>query len=284
MKQFVFAKGYAPDTDYNVSLVKADNGCHNLVLQRPNEKGGNVLFPIYAKDLTCAVSKPYAAAVTYTAAFTIPEIVPYLDYTVTFIKKGKQFNERNKWSAVIHARATDDATTIASKIAKFVEDNETTLGLTATAADAVVTVTAVKAGEDYAITFGDELYGVKLDSETAGTPAWMDAPMVKDLAAKCAADAGFEYTYDDFDIYPGIEFNPLAQADTADTGFVVYSIRFTEPRVMATRDDAVYQMIHVAFPTGAGSELKTALTELGAKIVEEAAATDAAAVEEEDAE
>lgn len=273
MKQFVFAKAYGT-SDYNVKLEKVDNGHHNLVYKRPNEKGGNILFPIYGKEITCAVSAPYEAATTFTAKFTVPEVTAFLDYTVTFIKKGKQFNERNKWSFSDHAKASDDASTIAEKIAKYVNNNTLTLGLTAEVAGADVTVTAVKAGEDYTATFGDEMFGTTLKEVTAGKAAWMDAAMVKDLAKKCAADAGFEYTYDEFeDFYPGFDFNPLASADAVDTGFVVYSIRFTEPRVMATRDDAVYQMIHIAFPTGAGSQLEAALTDLGARIVKPAETT-----------
>lgn len=270
MKQFLFAIAYGT-SDYNVTLEEVDNGHHNLVYKRPNEKGGNILFPIYGKEITCAVSAPYEAATTFTAEFTVPEVTAFLDYTVTFIKKGKQFNERNKWSFSDHAKASDDAAAIATRIAKYVNDNAFTLGLTAVAEEAAVTVTAKKAGEDYAVTFGDEMFGTTLTNVTAGKAAWMDAAMIKDLAKKCAADAGFEYTYDDFeDFYPGFDFNPLASADAVDTGFVVYSIRFTEPRVMATRDDAVYQMIHVAFPTGAGSQLETALTDIGARIVKAA--------------
>ena len=273
MKQFLFAKAYGT-SDYNVTLEKVDNGHHNLVYKRPNEKGGNILFPIYGKEITCAVSAPYEAATTFTAKFTVPEVTAFLDYTVTFIKKGKHFNERNKWSFSDHAKASDDASTIAEKIAKYVNNNILTLGLTAEVSGADVTVTAVKAGEDYTATFGDEMFGTTLTDVTVGKSAWMDAAMVKDLAKKCAADAGFEYTYDEFeDFYPGFDFNPLASADAVDNGFVVYSIRFTEPRVMATRDDAVYQMIHIAFPTGAGSQLEAALTDLGARIVKPAETT-----------
>ena len=169
---------------------------------------------------------------------------------------------------MIRPVSADDAAAIATRIAKYVNDNALTLGLTAVAEGANVTVTAKKAGEDYTATFGDEMFGTTLTEVTAGKAAWMDAEMIKDLAKKCAADAGFEYTYDEFeDFYPGFEFNPLAQPDATDAGFVVYSIRFTEPRVMATRDDAVYQMIHVAFPKGQGAALETALTGIGATVV-----------------
>lgn len=232
----------------------------NLVLRRSNADGGNILFPIYPKDFTY-VKATYTAGVTFTATFTVPTITPYLDYTVTFVKKGKKFNERSNWSACVHAGGADTADTVATKIAKYVNDNAVTLGLTATVAGAAVTVTAAKAGEDYTVTFGDEMYGTALTSVTQGKPAFMDAEMIKDLFNKAAADRGFEYTYDEFDIYPGYDFNPLKQADAVDVGFDVYTLRFTEPRLMGTREEAVYQIIQVAFPTGGGGTFAAALDE-----------------------
>lgn len=270
MKQFLIAGGYGT-SDFYVTLEKVNNDHHNLVYKRPNEKGGNILFPIYGKEVTCVVSAPYEAATTFTAKFIVPEVTAFLDYTVTFIKKGKQFNERNKWSFSDHAKSSDDAAAIATRIAKYVNDNAFTLGLTAVANGAAVTVTAKKAGEDYAVTFGDEMFGTTLTNVTAGKAAWMDMAMIKDIFKKCAADAGFEYTYDEFeDFYPGFDFDSFFAASMpSDVGFVVYSIRFTEPRVMATRDDAVYQMIHIAF-IAENSQFETALTNLGAKIIKAA--------------
>ena len=94
-----------------------------------------------------------------------------------------------------------------------------------------------------------EVEGKKLPRQ--GKPAFMDAAMIKDLFAKAAADAGYEYTYDNFDIYPGYDFNPLKQADAVDTGFDVFTLRFAEPRVMGTHEEDVYQIIQVVFPTNA---------------------------------
>ena len=236
----------------------------NMVLRRSEADGGNILFPIYPKEFTyvkASYDDPNMAGATFTAKFTVPAITPYLDYTVTFVKKGKQFNERANWSACVHAGGADTAETVAAKIAKYVNDNKVTLGLNAVVAGAEVTVTAAKLGEDYTVTFGDEMYGTELTAVTQGKPAFMDAAMIKDLFEKSAADRGFEYTYDEFDIYPGYEFNPLKQADAIDTGFDVYTLRFTEPRVMGTREEAVYQIIQVAFPKGKGTGFAAALNE-----------------------
>ena len=85
------------------------------------------------------------------------------------------------------------------------------------------------------------------------------------MANKAAADAGFEYTYDEFaGLYPAYPLNPLAQSDKADTGFTVYTIRFAEPRDMKTRDEVVHQIIQIAYPTGSAAiaTLKTILDAL----------------------
>ena len=269
MRQFILAAGFTATEGTDTSAVGAgkltmvipDNKCANLVYKRTNEQGGDILFPIYPKDLTYTIAN-YAAPVKYKAVFKIPEITPFLDYTVTFVKKGLKFNERNKWSAVVHAGATATAETVAEAIVKCVKENKGGLGLEVVAGEttgATIVVQAVKAGEDYAITFGDDLYGTALTSETKGKEAFMDAAMIKDLFNKAAADRGYEYTYDDFDIYPGFEFNPLKTADAEDKGFKVYTIRFTEPRLMGTREEAVYQIVQVAFPTGAAETLAAEL-------------------------
>lgn len=263
MRQFILASDFKAGELAGVAvgqlgLIGTAKKDANLVLRRSDAEGGNILFPIYPKEFTY-VKATYQAGATFTAKFTVPAITPYLDYTVTFVKKGKQFNERSNWSACVHAGGADTADTVAAKIAKYVNDNKVTLGLTAEVAGADVTVTAAKVGEDYTVTFGDEMYGTELTAVTQGKPAFMDAEMIKDLFAKSAADRGFEYTYDEFDIYPGYEFNPLKQADAIDTGFDVYTLRFTEPRVMGTREEAVYQIIQVAFPKGYGTAFADAL-------------------------
>lgn len=269
MRQFILASGFTPLGDEVtlesvgvgvLTLANVTDKIANLVLKRAEAEGGDVAFPIYPKELTY-VKASYAAGAKFAANFTVPEITPYLDYTVTFVKKGKQFNDRSNWSACVHAGGSDTAETVAKKIAKFVTDNPT-LGLTATAEGAKVSVEAKVIGEDYAITMGDELYGTAVEVTASGKPAFMDAAMIKDLFAKAAADAGYEYTYDNFDIYPGYDFNPLKQADAADRGFDVYTLRFTEPRVIGTHEEDVYQIIQVAFPTGQGGALTAALDEL----------------------
>ena len=128
--------------------------------------------------------------------------------------------------------------------------------------DADIEETTIEASDDIQAAVEVKGYGTAVEVTASGKPAFMDAAMIKDLFAKAAADAGYEYTYDNFDIYPGYDFNPLKQADAVDTGFDVYTLRFTEPRVMGTHEEDVYQIIQVAFPTGQGGALTGALDEL----------------------
>ena len=257
MRQFILATGVGAEAG-KVNLVKVATDAatqtkdlvYNLVLNRAVADGGNILYPFYPKDFTL-VKAAYSGATQFVAKFEIADVDPYLDYTFIFMKKGFQFNERAKWTATVHTTPTDTPATVVAKIKKYI-DNNPTLGLTATVEGAEITFKGSAEGEDYNILASDELMGLQPVQLTAGKPVFMDAETVKDLAAKCAADAGFEYTYGEGEtMYPNFLKNPLAQPNKADTGFTVYTLRFTEPRVMATRDDAVYQIIQVAFPTDA---------------------------------
>ena len=107
MRQFILASGFTPlgeDVTLEsvgvgvLTLANVTDKIANLVLRRAEAEGGDVAFPIYPKELTY-VKASYEAGVKFEANFTVPEITPYLDYTVTFVKKGKQFNERSNWSA-----------------------------------------------------------------------------------------------------------------------------------------------------------------------------------------
>ena len=72
----------------------------------------------------------------------------------------------------------------------------------------------------------------------------MDAAMIKDLFAKCAADEGFEYTAEDaLELYPGLNKNLDINKQ-----YVIFNIRFTEPRRVGTREESIYQTLHIVVP------------------------------------
>lgn len=238
-----------------------------ITWKNPNSELGQVVFPFYKKDLSYSVSK-YDAATTFSANFTIASVEANSDYTVIIVKNGVKFNERNKWTSTIHAGKNDTVKNIADKIAAHINANTVGSGVSAVSDSATagkITITAKKAGQPYTIVLADELQGLTVTTTDTGLPAINDAATIKDMANKAAADAGFEYTYDEFaGLYPAYPLNPLAQPDKADTGFTVYTIRFAEPRDMKTRDEVVHQIIQIAYPTNSDAiaTLKTILDAL----------------------
>ena len=252
MRQFILAKDYGTAAG-QVSVVETKEGENvglNLVLHRASTDGGDILYPIYPKDFTYNVADGTAegaAATQFKVVITVPDVEPYFDYSVIFTKKGKLFNERANWTATVHTTAADTKDTVAKKIGDYVKNNFNTLGLTAQVAANVITITGPAIGEDFAVTAADELPRTAVGKPTAGKTAFMDATMVEDLMAKCAADMGYEYTEESDGIYPKYPFK-------VDAGqYKVFTLRFTEPRLMGTREEAVYQIIQVAFPSTAAS-------------------------------
>lgn len=225
-----------------------------ITWKNPNAELGQIVFPFYKKDLSYSVSA-YTAATIFSANFTIASVEASSDYTVIIVKNGVKFNERNKWTSTIHAGKNDTPKTVADKIAAHINANTVGSGVSAvsdTKTEGKITITAKKAGQPYTIVLADELQGLAVTTTATGLPAINDAAAIKEMANKAAADAGFEYTYDEFaGLYPAYPLNPLAQSDKTDTGFTVYTIRFAEPRDMKTRDEVVHQIIQIAYPTGA---------------------------------
>lgn len=288
MRNFILAANAAyptaiPLTAGQVSISYLSNGVETLVKdaataaglkdrgmitwKNPNSELGQIVFPFYKKDLSYSVSA-YSAATTFSASFTIASVEASSDYTVIIVKNGVKFNERNKWTSTIHAGKNDTLKNIADKIAAHINANTVSSGVSAvsdTKIEGKITIKAKKAGQPYTIVLADELQGLTVTIGTAGFPAINDAAAIKEMANKAAADAGFEYTYDEFaGLYPAYPLNPLAQPDNADTGFTVYTIRFAEPRDMKTRDEVVHQIIQIAYPTDSGAiaTLKTILNAL----------------------
>ena len=224
-----------------------------LVLGRSADKGGPIVIPIYNNKFSY-VKSTYEASTTFSANVTVSAPVNTGDYSLIVVLKGVKFNERNKWTAMVHVSDTSlTAEVLAEKLAAQINNNSDGSGVTASASSGVVTVTANKAGVDYEVLGADELFGVEVTVSANGIPARGDAKYVQDLAEKAAADSGFEYTYRDayYYLYPEYPLNPLKSADATDEGFTIFTLQFAEPRDVKTRDEVVNQIVQVAFPTGA---------------------------------
>lgn len=226
-----------------------------IFLGKEDAKGGDVIVPIYKNNFSFT-KMVYQAAGAYTGDFTIPAPTVGDDLTVVVIKKGVQFNERNKWTATMRVKDGQDASACAKELTEQLNNNPAS-GVKAVAAAAKITITAVNKGEDYKIALGDDLFGVAVTETPAVTPL-ADANYIKDLAMKAAADAGIEYTYQDPAnlIYPGYPLNPLAQPDSVDAGYTVFTLKFAEPREMKTVDQSINQIVQIALPTGAAAIAK----------------------------
>lgn len=223
-----------------------------IFLGKEDAKGGDVIVPIY-KNKFSFTKMVYQAAGAYTGDFTIPAPTVGDDLTVVVVKKGVQFNERNKWTATMRVKDGQDASACAKELTEQLNNNPAS-GVKAVAAAAKITITAVNKGEDYKIALGDDLFGVAVTETPAVTPL-ADANYIKDLAMKAAADAGIEYTYQDPAnlIYPGYPLNPLAQPDSVDAGYTVFTLKFAEPREMKTVDQSINQIVQIALPMGAAA-------------------------------
>lgn len=246
---FYYMNNGVPTVDATGKLI---TGYGQIVMGRASKDGGPIIIPFYNKDFSYSKST-YSAAKTFTAKFTVPNPVIMCDHTVIFTKKGIQFNERSNWTASIHVfKDTETADQVAAKIAKYVNDNTATLGLTTTVDNATVTVTATKPAVDYEITMADALSGTAVTT-TCGEIGIADVEAIKNMANMAAADAGFEYTYmDDVHyLYPNYPLNPNAGTNTTDAGYTVYTLRFAVPRDVKTRDELVHQIVQIAIPTKA---------------------------------
>lgn len=226
-----------------------------IFLGKEDAKGGDVIVPIYKNNFSFT-KMVYQAAGAYTGDFTIPAPTVGDDLTVVVVKKGVQFNERNKWTATMRVKDGQDASACAKELTEQLNNNPAS-GVKAIAAAAKITITAVNKGEDYKIALGDDLFGVAVTETPAVTPL-ADVNYIKDLAMKAAADAGIEYTYQDPAnlIYPGYPLNPLAQPDSVDAGYIVFTLKFAEPREMKTVDQSINQIVQIALPTGAAAIAK----------------------------
>lgn len=231
---------------------KEITGKASLVLGRLAASGGPVVLPLHKNNFSF-VKGTYTAGVAFTATFVVPAPTQIGEHSIIVAKKGVKFNERNKWTASTYVKDISmTAANLATALAAQINANSAVSGVTASVTTATITITGVTKGDDYAILGADALSNVKATVTAIGTPAYGDAKYIIDLANKAAADAGFEYTYQDDvpALYPNYPLNPLAQPDAADAGFTIFTLRFAEPRDVKTRDEVVHQIVQVAFPTG----------------------------------
>ena len=214
-----------------------------LIVNRPVDKGGHVVIPIH-KNKFSYVKGVYQAGKVFKQVFTIPAPTTIGEYSMIVALKGVGFNQRNKWTASVYVKDVNKtANELAEALAKAINNNTVGSKVVATASEATLTIDGQVVGMDYEVIPADLLTGL----------AYGDAQYIIDLANKAAADAGFEYTYQEAGelMRPHYPLNPLEVSDAADKGFTIFTLSFAEPRDVKTRDEVINQIVQVAFPTGA---------------------------------
>lgn len=239
-----------------------------LIVNRPVNKGGHVVIPIH-KNKFSYVKGIYQAGEVFKQVFTIPAPTTVGEYSIIVALKGVGFNQRNKWTASVYIKDVNKTAnelaealakainnnTVSSKVVASVSDATSTIDgqVVATVSGATLTIDGQVVGMDYEVIPADLLTGLVATSTQKGKAAYGDAQYVIDLANKAAADAGFEYTYQEAGelMRPHYPLNPLEVSEAADKGFTIFTLSFAEPRDVKTRDEVVNQIVQVVFPTGA---------------------------------
>lgn len=224
-----------------------------LIVNRPVNKGGHVVIPIH-KNKFSYVKGVYQAGKVFKQVFTIPAPTMIGEYSIIVALKGVGFNQRNKWTASVYIKDVNKtANELAEALAKAINNNTVSSKVVATVSDATLSIDGEVVGMDYEVIPADLLTGLVATSTQKGEAAYGDAQYVIDLANKAAADAGFEYTYQEAGelMRPHYPLNPLEVSEAADKGFTIFTLSFAEPRDVKTRDEVVNQIVQVVFPTDA---------------------------------
>lgn len=221
-----------------------------LIVNRPVDKGGHVVIPIH-KNKFSYVKGVYQEGKVFEQVFTIPAPTTIGEYSMIVALKGVGFNQRNKWTASVYVKDVNKtANKLAEALAKAINNNTVGSKVVATVSEATLTINGQVVGMDYEVIPADLLTGLAVTPTQKGKAAYGDAQYIIDLANKAAADAGFEYTYQEAGELMRPHY-PLEVSDAADKKFTIFTLSFAEPRDVKTRDEVVNQIVQVAFPTGA---------------------------------
>lgn len=232
-------------------LTAAPTSNFSIVVGRATGKMPLMFPEVDVKSLQVTKAS-YEAGKTFTAKITVPTPEKGSHYTVVIVKKGTVFNERSNWTFTTMATSTT-AADVAKQIVSQINGNKYNLGVEASNTGGAITITALEAGKDFEVLGADGLSGVAPTEVTHGKKAELDKADIQDLASRCAAGKGFNYTGEDGkEIYPG--YPEVVSEDQ----YTLYTLRFAVPRASAKqRDEVVYQIVHLAVPVGA-----TAITTL----------------------
>lgn len=224
----------------------------NFAIALGRENAPALVIPeVDINTLEVTVAEPSAGNV-FSATVVCPTAVVGDDYTIVLVKKNTVFNERNTWTTTIRATTTI-AATLATALAKEINDKMSVagIGITASASAATITITGTEVGDAWTVKTADSLFSVK-PTITEAKPNIGDTAYIKDLASRCAAGKGFNLLADEGkEIYPGYPetVETIAQADIATKGYVVFNLHFATKRASGKQlNEPVWQYVHIAVP------------------------------------
>lgn len=189
----------------------------------------------------------YAAGTNLSVDITVPTPVKDKDYTITMVKPGTVLNERYKWSSSTRATEGDTATTVAKRLADELKALGKNEGFTATAAAAVITITA-KDYQNWNVVAGDKLFGATVKGNTKGVAPVNDDAFLKELQLRCIGAEGINATERD-----AIQLYKLPVRSSA-TGWTTYALTFYNSRNLRSGNtENVKSIVYLAVPTGSAS-------------------------------
>lgn len=238
-----------------MSGMASKNFC--IALGRPNDQLPFIIPEVDINSLTITKALPLLGK-AFKRKFTFPTPVKGKEYTVIIVKRGTVPHERNTWTCSIVAGTT----TAATEASALVDSINAKCGelVTASVNSSAVTIVGNKIGEQFDAKFADELTGTSWAGSTDfvdAQPTIGDKAYIQNLASQCAAGKGFTDTYRDGDtIYPGypetvedLQVNASGSNGASTAGYAVYTLRFRVGRDSAkTRDERVWQLVHIALP------------------------------------
>lgn len=239
--------------DYS-KLTALPESNFGIALGRGNNSPAFVIPEVDVNTLSI-VKSAYQAGVKYSAKVAIPETEVGNTYTVVLIKNDGTPHKRNTWTATESLPFDDDAPKYSkTEIAKLIYNkfkamvDSGSLDISVALSGAEITFTANNFNDFWTVKCADDMSTV-VPVVTEPEARMGDKAYVQNLASMCAAGKGFTETVLKGDgVYPG--YPEPVEADAYD----IYTLRFKVGRDSAkTRDERVWQLVHIAVPNDAES-------------------------------
>lgn len=214
----------------------------SIVLGRAVSDGGAKIEDIMSVKNAVVTKQSYVAPTKFSATVTIPTVAVNKEYTIIIAKRGTVLNESWRYSLSTRAKDTDTAKTIAAELVK--QANAKSIDITASNADGVITIVS-NDYVDYKLIPADDISNVVPVVTSTSFVGFGTTDSVLDLWRQCIGSEGKDLNY----IGSPLKATPPAISGT----FIVYTIRYSNPRISGTSANAENNMLylHIAVPVGA---------------------------------